>query len=87
MEDISEREARFRTVISLVIGGVEYSFEGTVEGVITRSPSGEKGFGYDPIFLPDGYENTFAEMDLSLKNRISHRAMAVGKLIDFLKAM
>ena len=86
MEGLKERSARFRTVISLVLNGVEYQFEGVVEGVITESVSGLKGFGYDPIFTPAGYDTTFAEMDLSLKNQISHRARAISLLVDFLKA-
>ena len=87
MEGAEERTARFRTVISLVMDGKEYQFEGIVEGQITLSASGAKGFGYDPIFIPGGYDITFAEMDLSLKNRISHRARAVKQLVDFLKGM
>ena len=85
MEDVEERSARFRTVISLVLNGKEYQFEGVVEGTITESASGVKGFGYDPIFTPGGYDITFAEMELSLKNQISHRARAVSQLVDFLK--
>jgi len=84
MEDMTEREARFRTVISLVLNGTEYRFEGIVEGEITREPSGTEGFGYDPVFRPAGYTRTFAEMDLELKNKISHRARAVQELIQFL---
>ncbi|MCD4710230.1 MAG: RdgB/HAM1 family non-canonical purine NTP pyrophosphatase [Bacteroidales bacterium] len=87
MEGTEERSARFRTVISLVLNGREHQFEGVVEGVMTQRPSGVRGFGYDPIFTPDGYEITFAEMDLSLKNQISHRARAVKQLVDFLKGM
>ena len=87
MEGAQERTARFRTVISLVMDGKEYQFEGIVEGQITLSASGAKGFGYDPIFIPGGYNITFAEMDLSLKNQISHRARAVRQLVDFLKGM
>lgn len=87
MEGKQERSARFRTVISLVLNGKEYQFEGVVEGSITESASGAKGFGYDPIFTPDGYDITFAEMELSLKNQISHRARAVSQLVDFLKGM
>ena len=87
MEDVVERSARFRTVISLVLNGKEYQFEGVVEGTITEFASGAKGFGYDPIFIPRGYDTTFAEMDLSLKNQISHRARAVTQLVDFLKEM
>ena len=85
MEDVAERSARFRTVISLVLNGKEYQFEGVVEGVITKSVSGAKGFGYDPVFIPRGYDISFAEMDLSLKNQISHRARAVAQLVEFLK--
>jgi XTP/dITP diphosphohydrolase len=87
MENVVERSARFRTVISLVLNGKEYQFEGVVEGAITELVSGTKGFGYDPIFTPIGYDITFAEMDLSLKNQISHRARAVTQLVDFLKEM
>ena len=87
MEDVEERSARFRTVISLVLNGKEYQFEGVVEGTITELASGAKGFGYDPIFIPRGYDTTFAEMNLSLKNQISHRARAVTQLVDFLKEM
>ncbi|HEY0896256.1 MAG TPA: RdgB/HAM1 family non-canonical purine NTP pyrophosphatase [Sphingobacteriaceae bacterium] len=79
------RRARFKTVISLVLNGREHYFEGTVEGVITDGLAGNGGFGYDPIFRPDGYDLTFAEMDLEEKNRISHRSKAIRKLVDFLK--
>ena len=87
MEGEEKRSARFRTVISLVLNGKEYQFEGVIEGRITEIASGAKGFGYDPIFIPRGYDITFAEMDLSLKNQISHRARAVKHLVDFLKGM
>lgn len=79
------RRARFRTVISLIIGGVEHQFQGEVWGNITVSPRGSGGFGYDPVFCPDGYDQTFAEMPLELKNRISHRGRAVAKLLSFLE--
>lgn len=79
------RKAKFRTVISLMMDGVEYQFEGVVEGEILESGSGSEGFGYDPIFKPDGYQESFAEMDMTLKNSISHRGRAIVKLIDFLK--
>jgi XTP/dITP diphosphohydrolase len=85
MEGVKERGARFRTVIALVFEGTEYLFEGIVEGEITIAPSGHKGFGYDPVFVPKGYDQTFGEMDLELKNRISHRAKAVHRLTQFLK--
>ena len=83
----SNRDAQFRTVLALVLNGVEYQFEGVVKGVITEKPSGGKGFGYDPVFVPNGYDETFAEMDLSLKNSISHRGRAVQRLVEFLKEM
>lgn len=81
----TNRKARFRTVISLVWNGEEHFFEGTVEGTIRYEPSGTGGFGYDPIFQPDGYSVTFAEMTLAEKNTISHRARAMEKMIEFLK--
>lgn len=85
MRGVAERKARFRTVISLIIDGKIMHFEGIVEGSILNEPSGVEGFGYDPVFLPDGYEQSFAEMDLELKNSISHRGRAVRKLIEYLK--
>ncbi len=84
MKTIANRTARFKTVISLILSGTEYQFEGRVEGVITKERHGEKGFGYDPVFLPHGYTESFAEMPATLKNSISHRGKAVAKLIDFL---
>lgn len=87
MQGMDRREARFRTVISMVLDGVEYRFEGEVQGTITDTPSGSKGFGYDPIFRPSGYQETFAEMDLTKKNRISHRSRAVQLLVEFLKKL
>ncbi len=81
---IDNRKARFRTVIALIRDCTVYYFEGIVEGIITNERKGTNGFGYDPIFLPDGYTTTFAEMDLSEKNQISHRAKAVNKLVGFL---
>lgn len=80
----SNRKARFRTVISLILNHQEYIFEGIVNGNIRTEPTGNAGFGYDPIFEPEGYYITFAEMDLAEKNKISHRGIAVQKLIDFL---
>lgn len=87
MEGKEDRNARFRTVIALVLGGKEYQFEGVVEGWITENASGAKGFGYDPVFRPHGHELTFAEMDLARKNKISHRAKAVKQLVQMLKGM
>ena len=86
LEGQSNRRARFRTVICLIIGGVEHLFEGVVNGTITTSFSGTEGFGYDPIFMPDGENRTFAEMPLTEKNKISHRGRAVEKLVSFLQA-
>ena len=79
------RRAQFRTVICLKMGESEYLFEGVVKGTITRSFSGKEGFGYDPIFMPDGYNQTFAEMPMDEKNKISHRGLAVEKLVNFLR--
>ncbi len=79
------RDARFRTVICLIRGGVEYLFEGTCPGRITEQPSGSEGFGYDPVFQPAGEQRTFAEMSGAEKNAISHRARAAAKLVAFLQ--
>jgi XTP/dITP diphosphohydrolase len=79
------RKARFRTVIALILNNETYYFEGVVQGEILSEKRGESGFGYDPVFLPACFTHTFAQMDLTLKNKISHRAKAVGKLIEFLK--
>lgn len=84
LQNQTNRKARFRTVISLIWNGEEYFFEGAVEGTIRHERSGSEGFGYDPIFQPDGYNVTFAEMGLDEKNRISHRAKAMEKLVEFL---
>lgn len=84
LKGISNRKARFRTVISMIMDEQEFFFEGVVTGVIINEKRGESGFGYDPVFLPDGYSQTFAEMDMAVKNTISHRALAMKKLIDFL---
>ncbi len=84
LKNVTNRNARFKTVISLVMDGKEIQFEGIVEGVILKEKRGDKGFGYDPIFIPNGYDKTFAELDMSEKNKISHRALAVRKLVEFL---
>ena len=84
MQDKDNRKARFRTVICLIEDGKEHFFEGIVNGSIIRERKGGAGFGYDPVFMPDGYSETFAEMGSEEKNRISHRARAVQKLADFL---
>ena len=85
MEGKEDRRARFRTAIILIEGGEEHLFEGRVEGEITHAPAGCGGFGYDPVFRPEGYELTFAEMSADEKNSISHRARAVAKLVEYLK--
>ena len=82
----TDRKARFKTVISLIKGGKEHLFEGIIEGFISQQRSGSKGFGYDPIFVPEGYDISFAEMSADEKNRISHRAKAMEKLIRFLNS-
>ncbi|MDN3687688.1 non-canonical purine NTP diphosphatase [Cyclobacterium jeungdonense] len=86
MEGKTNRKASFRTVIALLVGSDSHSFEGKVAGEILQRPSGKQGFGYDPVFRPEGYEKTFAELALQEKNAISHRGRAVRKLADFLKA-
>lgn len=86
MEGVTERKARFRTVIALAMNGDQFMFEGAVNGVITREKRGSGGFGYDSVFLPDGSTHTFAEMALTEKNRLSHRARAVEKLAGFLNS-
>ncbi len=83
----SNRKAQFRTIIALIINGEERLFEGLVEGEIVEGKKGDKGFGYDPVFRPFGFEKTFAEMDLKEKNKISHRARAIKKLIEFLNQL
>jgi XTP/dITP diphosphohydrolase len=85
LSGVDQRGARFRTVIALILKDQTYLFEGEIEGEITISKYGKNGFGYDPVFRPQGYTQTFAEMDLENKNRISHRAQALNKLIGFLK--
>jgi XTP/dITP diphosphohydrolase len=82
----SNRKARFRTVIALLLDEREYLFDGIINGHIIASPRGASGFGYDPVFVPDNYAETFAELGDEVKNTISHRAQAVGKLAGFLSA-
>lgn len=84
MQGKENRKARFRTVIALIREGKEYLFEGQIDGRITHEKRGEAGFGYDPIFVPDTYTQTFAELGDDIKNGISHRALAVQKLVSFL---
>lgn len=86
MKDKTERSARFRTVIALILDGKEYQFDGIAEGEITTYPNGERGFGYDPVFQPQGEERTFAMLSIQEKNEISHRGKAIKALINFLSA-
>ena len=80
MKDLTNRAARFRCVIALILDGTPRFFEGSVEGSILRTPKGRGGFGYDPVFLPDGFVKTFAEMTEEEKNTISHRKRALEKM-------
>lgn len=84
LEGKTDRSAAFVTVIALIHPLGEYAFEGKIGGTILTEKRGEKGFGYDPVFVPEGYDITFAQMDASVKNTISHRALAVDKLVEFL---
>ncbi|WP_352421026.1 non-canonical purine NTP diphosphatase [Proteiniphilum sp.] len=84
LQGIENRTAQFRTVIALVLNGKEYLFDGVIKGKIIEEKRGSTGFGYDPIFMPDGYDKTFAELGNEVKNSISHRALAMEKLVNFL---
>ncbi len=86
MKGKENRKARFRTVIALNLNGKQYFFDGIVNGRILTEEHGSGGFGYDPIFQPDGFEETFAEMSMEVKNKISHRGRAVQKLVEFLQS-
>ncbi len=83
----TNRNARFRTIISLIINNKEYFFEGICPGIITSAKRGSSGFGYDPVFIPSGSTKTFAEMTMEEKSSFSHRKKAVEKLVDFLKTL
>ena len=85
LENKQNRKARFRTIVSLILDGEEHFFEGIINGKIIDEKRGEDGFGYDPVFIPDGYQLTFAEMPADEKNKISHRSKAVEKLVEYLK--
>jgi XTP/dITP diphosphohydrolase len=85
LDGVPNRNAQFRTIISLILDGKEYQFEGICPGTILTERKGDKGFGYDPIFVPDGAVKTFAEMDMTEKSQYSHRAKAFHKLVNFLK--
>lgn len=84
MEGKENRKAQFRTAISLILDGKQYLFEGVIKGEIIKEKRGDAGFGYDPVFVPEGYDQTFAELGNDIKNKISHRALAVNKLCEFL---
>ena len=86
LEGKENRKAQFRTAISLILDGKEYLFEGVIKGEIIKEKRGDSGFGYDPIFKPEGYDRTFAELGNDIKNQISHRALAVQKLCEFLQS-
>ena len=85
LKNKANRNSRFKTIISLIIDGKSVNFEGVVEGKITEEKRGSNGFGYDPIFQPNGYASTFGEMSLKEKNKISHRAIAINKMVQYLK--
>lgn len=85
LKNIKNRKARFKTIIALVLNKKSYQFEGIINGEILLYKKGKNGFGYDPIFKPDGYQKSFAELSIDVKNKISHRALAINKLIDFIK--
>jgi XTP/dITP diphosphohydrolase len=87
MQGKNNRKARFRTVIALILDTKEYMFEGVINGSIATEEKGSAGFGYDPLFVPDGYEQSFAELGNEQKNRISHRALAGEKLAAFLSTL
>ena len=87
LSSIRNRKAKFKTVIALILNGKEYFFEGVVNGNILEEKKGNDGFGYDPIFKPEGHKETFAQMSIDLNNKISHRGLAVKKLVAFLEAL
>ncbi len=87
LKDKKNRDARFKTVIALNLKDQRKLFTGIVEGEITHSKKGTKGFGYDPIFKPNGYDKTFAELSLQIKNNISHRGQAIKQLVDYLESI
>lgn len=87
LENKDDRTAQFRTVTALILGGKEYTFEGIVRGTITRFAAGDKGFGYDPVFIPEGYSQTFAQLPPEVKNQISHRARSLKAMKQFLATL
>jgi XTP/dITP diphosphohydrolase len=87
LQGVQNKNARFRTSITLILNGSIHQFEGIVQGKIIESRQGEKGFGYDPVFMPDGHSNTFAQMSIIEKNSIDHRGKAVKAMVNFLKQL
>lgn len=87
LKDKENRKARFRTVVTLILNGEQTQFEGEVQGIIVEELKGEGGFGYDPVFVPEGETRTFSEMSSNEKNAISHRGRAVAKLVDYLQSL
>lgn len=87
MDGTTDRKAHFRTVIVLLFGGKEYVFDGRIDGAIASAPRGNEGFGYDPVFQPEGFNMTFAQMSMVAKSEISHRGRALKKLCEFLKGI
>jgi len=87
LNDKPNRNAHFKTAMALIIGGKDYLFEGKIEGKIITEKLGSNGFGYDPIFVPDGYHETFAQLDSETKNKISHRARALKKLLEYIHSI
>tara|TARA_B110000037_G_scaffold57795_1_gene70515 strand:+ start:4505 stop:5086 length:582 start_codon:yes stop_codon:yes gene_type:complete len=85
LKNIKNRKARFKTIIALVLNEKFYQFEGIINGEILLCKKGNNGFGYDSVFKPDGYKKSFAELSIDIKNKISHRALAVNKLIEFIR--
>lgn len=85
MKGFENRNAQFRTVIALIINEKEYLFEGLIKGMIIEKEKGSSGFGYDPVFIPEGFNETFAELGNEIKNKISHRAQAIDKLCKFIQ--
>ncbi|MDX2172479.1 MAG: RdgB/HAM1 family non-canonical purine NTP pyrophosphatase [Bacteroidota bacterium] len=87
LSNVNNRNAKFVSVITLILENKTYYFEGEIKGTITRKQLGAKGFGYDPLFIPEGFNQTFAELSSDIKNKISHRAVAINKLNNFLKTV
>jgi XTP/dITP diphosphohydrolase len=85
LKGIDDRSAQFRTCIALILGNKEYLFEGKVRGSISNELQGEGGFGYDPIFIPEGFDRTFGQLSSKIKNEISHRKRAMDQLVEFLE--